>query len=920
MRHASFLIIVFVLSAVILLPFLLVIAIQLDYPNFFQMITRLFSEVYFNILPGLFFSTLALKYIDRLTAKGKKFAPVDALWIAITLTALILFVYAYTSSPESIFHTTQVLPMLGILSPDLFSFVLWNTLFVMITGGIVILDTRGRLGYDKTKSASLMTSLLIAITFALFLVKAPFFSDFEEFFVALRFSWLRNPGKTEYAPGLHYCPVPEDESKKVQGANAASNDGITFMTQVPHPPKVRDDIEIIGITNKTIEEVKGNWPLDWQIYANVARRFENAQNSLLLFDISFLDDKGVYGGNYCDVKFKCNPITDTPIRKQVDILKESFNTRKAKIFADYPMETTDEARSSISNYNRRMALLNAKMRLRHVKNGQYGIIWAKLPLPPVEAIARVANGIGYANVLKSEQGMNRWMPIVIRLPNEARASAADYNPDVDDFFYPGIDLVLAANYYGIDVRKDVEVDWLKGYVKLNHIPKRSYSRLNKETFEMEEFDIMAVPPSAGGERSITIPINRTGLMNINFRGGRFCFKHDEILEVSEMDPELAEHDFAGKISLVAMYYATGVGTAKDIHLSPYGDMAGIEHHAYALNTILNQDFAYDAPPWLNLLLLVVVAIIMGVYQPRVQTLLSFLLAIGIAIFFTLFTLFVSFDFYSYIHVFPTVILEQLLIFVGFIGLRVLTEEENVKFIRNTFSKFVSQDVVNELLTNPDAISLGGAKKEVSVFFSDVRGFTTISEALGPEDLVHLLNEYLSEMTELIIDYRGTIDKYMGDAIMAFWGAPAKNDDHAYYACVAAIAQYRALQELQKRWSERNIPVLDIGIGINTGPAVVGNMGSSRRMDYTLMGDTVNLGSRLEGITKQYSVKICISEYTYERVKDRIYARELDLVRVKGKLQPVRIYELMGLVNDADLINLKTSVQSATGTHKIDESE
>ena len=142
--------------------------------------------------------------------------------------------------------------------------------------------------------------------------------------------------------------------------------------------------------------------------------------------------------------------------------------------------------------------------------------------------------------------------------------------------------------------------------------------------------------------------------------------------------------------------------------------------------------------------------------------------------------------------------------------------------------------------------------------------------------------------------------------MAFWGAPARNDDHAYYACVAALAQYHALQNLQKRWSERHIPVLDIGIGINTGLAVVGNMGSSRRMDYTLMGDTVNLGSRLEGATKNYGIKIIISEFTYERVKDRVWARELDLVRVKGKLEPVRIYELMALRNDADIESRKTS--------------
>ncbi len=427
--------------------------------------------------------------------------------------------------------------------------------------------------------------------------------------------------------------------------------------------------------------------------------------------------------------------------------------------------------------------------------------------------------------------------------------------------------------------------------------------MDLSTFELKEYDIMNKP---NPQREIIIPIDRAGRMNINFRGGRYCFKFRELLEITELQEEEVSTYYENKISLVAMYYATGVGTAKDIHLSPYGDMAGIEHHAYAINTILNQDFAITVPHFVNFLIIFIIGLIMGIYQPLIKTYLNYILTVGIAIVFTLITFFVTFHMFNFLHVYPTVILLQFMELAAFIGFKALTEEENVKFIRTTFSKFVSQDIVEELLNNPDAISLGGSRKEVTVFFSDVRGFTTISERLSPEALVQLLNEYLSEMTELIIDYRGTIDKYMGDAIMAFWGAPVPNDDHAYYACVAALAQAKKLEELQKKWSERNIPVLNIGIGINTGPAVVGNMGSSRRMDYTLMGDTVNLGSRLEGITKIYGVQICISEFTYERVKDRVYARELDLVRVKGKLEPVRIYQLMGLKTEEDFINLKIS--------------
>jgi adenylate cyclase len=180
-----------------------------------------------------------------------------------------------------------------------------------------------------------------------------------------------------------------------------------------------------------------------------------------------------------------------------------------------------------------------------------------------------------------------------------------------------------------------------------------------------------------------------------------------------------------------------------------------------------------------------------------------------------------------------------------------------------------------------------------VLFSDIRGFTTISERLDAEHLVALLNEYLTPMTNLVFKYDGTLDKYMGDAIMAIFGAPVAHPNHPVLACRTALDMMSALKELQAGWNERGLPALEIGIGINTGPMSVGNMGSEVRFDYTVMGDNVNLGSRLEGTNKQYGTHIIISEYTYEAAKAEVYARELDSVRVKGKREPVRIFELLG---------------------------
>jgi adenylate cyclase len=225
--------------------------------------------------------------------------------------------------------------------------------------------------------------------------------------------------------------------------------------------------------------------------------------------------------------------------------------------------------------------------------------------------------------------------------------------------------------------------------------------------------------------------------------------------------------------------------------------------------------------------------------------------------------------------------------------RILTEEKEKKAIQGMFSNYVSKSVVDELIKHPEKLELGGEDKEITVLFSDIRGFTTLSERLTPQALVSHLNEYLSAMTEIIFEYEGTLDKYVGDEIMAFWNAPIEQENHTELACRTALDQMKKLHELNSNWPPEKR--LNIGIGLNTGVMTVGNMGSTSRMDYTLMGDNVNLGARLEGTNKVYGTNIIISEYTYEKIKDMFVVRELDNIRVKGKKKPVKIYELLDLM-------------------------
>jgi adenylate cyclase len=313
-----------------------------------------------------------------------------------------------------------------------------------------------------------------------------------------------------------------------------------------------------------------------------------------------------------------------------------------------------------------------------------------------------------------------------------------------------------------------------------------------------------------------------------------------------------------------------------------------------MDNLLRGDFISTPAFGLVLMLLIMVglAILLGLVLPRLSAAVSFLFTIIVA------TGYVGLNYYLFsrqglqLEVFYPLGLIAL-VFLGVTSQRFLAEEEERKRIRKAFESYVAPTVVQEMLKHPEQLRLGGERREISILFSDIRGFTTMSEKLDPEALVSLLHDFLNPMSNIIINQGGTIDKYMGDAIMALFGAPLLQPDHPHRACRAALEMAASLAALNQEWTAQGRPPLKIGVGVNTGPVAVGNMGSDRLFDYTAVGDNVNLASRLEGLNKYYGTHILVSQTTAASLGNGFILKDVDQVRVKGKAQAARIYALLG---------------------------
>ena len=402
-------------------------------------------------------------------------------------------------------------------------------------------------------------------------------------------------------------------------------------------------------------------------------------------------------------------------------------------------------------------------------------------------------------------------------------------------------------------------------------------------------------------------------MMINYHAERGAYKSfsaasvivSSLKESEGERPVVSKEEFKDAYVIVG-YTAPGL---YDLKPTPLSSMSpGMEAHAAALDNLLNGDFITDAPAYVNFtiaLLLGLMAVASVVYPGSplisgVSTLLIYLL-----LYVTASTLF---DAGNLVDLLSTGATPLFALIAGGVY-RYQSEGKRRRYIQKAFGYYVSAKVVKQIMADPERLSLGGEKREITIFFSDLAGFTTLSEKLSAHDLVEVLNGYTTMMSDVITRHDGTLDKYIGDAVMAFWGAPTDEPNQAVLAVSAALESLRKLEQFKEEHFSDNTgeggetkkssgaTKLSMRIGINTGECVVGNMGSQDRFDYTAIGDPVNQAARFEGLGKAYGLNILVSEKTWEMTDSAFFGRKIDFLKVKGKNIPVVVYEVLSVAGE-----------------------
>lgn len=638
------------------------------------------------------------------------------------------------------------------------------------------------------------------------------------------------------------------------------------------PVKPGPEIAIVAIDQKTIDRL--GWPFPRSHYGRMLRTLSRDRARVVGLDVAFPFPDRTSASIFSTLEEEYRKSRGAPsndpfwqrlqtLREQADsdgqfakAIQEAGNVVLGHVFFSDRSEIQHMDPERIKAYDEVLVFQAYPQVLKRPSSQRYRFY---LDAPDILAVepnlrifADVAKSYGAFSFEADSDGTFRRAPLIFHYNDPNR-------PSIEENFYPHLDVQVARLYLGAG--PEATKVW--------------FNPVGLESIEL-------------GPKKLTPDI--TGKVLINFAGPFQTYPYYSFADVA--DSQTPPGTFRDKAVFVGAS-AIGIG---DMRPTPFmkQNYPGVEIHANVLDNLLHDKFLRRgfSEEITDLAMILFCGLMMGflfvLVRPVVSTGLYVVALVGL----------LSFVYYNFAAAgrWLSLVLPAATLSVNYLGVtsyRVLFEEKEKRKVRGAFSQYVAPGFINQLLKDPGRLKLGGEEAELTVLFSDIRSFTSISEKLTPTELTDLLNEYLTAMTEIVFQNRGTLDKYIGDAVMAFWGRPFLDlHNHAALACRAALEMSSQLRQMNQTWMEKGKPPLAIGIGLNTGPMMVGNMGSARRFNYTVMGDHVNLGSRLEGLTKEYGAQIILSEFTREQVEVQFLLRELDLIRVKGKQKPVAIYQLL----------------------------
>ncbi len=634
-----------------------------------------------------------------------------------------------------------------------------------------------------------------------------------------------------------------------------------FMRNVAKPPR-SDRVALVDIDEASLKEY-GQWPWSRDLVAKLARGILDRNAAVVAFDVVFPEPDG----------------------KSPRVLQEVMSSRYGVSvgLVGIPEEMTDFDRMFAAELSRAKSrtILGCFM---HPCDGivtnvdivdpfYRGFFYLKGPGGDVSSFLQ---SDGISNMMQFASAMTISIPAL----NEAAGNNAFYNaiPDIDNVVRRN-PLVIGYGTARIYPSLAIEaVRMAKGIPQIGI----EYGRQGIERLRLKD---IVIPTDAAGR----LIVNFRELIENKNRGGFHSFPTYSAKSV--INGTLDAESLSNKI----VFVGTSAPGLRDLRATPLTpEFAGVEVHATIVDNILSGDMLYlpISFPFIDMIAIVFMGIFLTVLIHRGRALLSFLVTM-FAVVLAVDVSYLLFAKLNFVFVPVRLVLSTMIIYPVLTMIKYWQEEQQKKHVRNMFGTMVSLEVLRYMENNPGSFTLTGQRAEATMFFSDVKGFTTISEALDPGKLSELLNRYLSPMTKIIMERKGYVDKYEGDLIMAEWGVPFAMEDHAAQACLAAIEQQERLAELRPALKAEFGHEIHVRMGINSGTVTAGNMGSDRRFNYTVLGDAVNLASRLEPVNSDYGTRIIASEFTYEKARDVVEGRLLDKIVVKGKGKPVCIYELLG---------------------------